>query len=398
MKNKNKKRRLKKWVKGLLLALLIIILCLIILVIEKIIKNDDIVLKKNLNIEINTKTSIGDLIEDSKVEIKNMDDIVATDKLGNKKVIIHYLKDGKDIEKQVTVKIIDTTLPVIEVEDELLVSLNSEASLEELILIKDNSNEEISPIIDGDYDFTKIGEYKVNIKATDSSNNTISKEITIKVLDNKLSYNSDGSLKDGVYGTSKGYTVKVENGVATVDGNIIVNKTYSLPADYKPQSPYVEIYAGYCTDCIEDYVMEAFLEMEKDAEKEGLSMRIGSGYRSYNTQVNLYNSYMAKDGKEEADTYSARAGYSEHQSGLCFDIYPDGPSFTNTKEGKWVNDNAYKYGLVIRFPKGKDEYTGYTYESWHLRYVGKDLAKILYNDGDWLSLEEYYGLESVYPD
>ena len=70
----------------------------------------------------------------------------------------------------------------------------------------------------------------------------------------------------------------------------------------------------------------------------------------------------------------------------------------HTREGKWVNNNCYKYGFCIRFPKGKDAYTGYQYESWHLRYVGKDLAEKLYNNGNWISLEEYFGITSEYPD
>ena len=99
-----------------------------------------------------------------------------------------------------------------------------------------------------------------------------------------------------------------------------------------------------------------------------------------------------------ADTYSSRPGNSEHQTGLCFDLNSIEDSFQYTSEGKWVNDNCYKYGFCIRFPKGKDAYTGYQYESWHLRYVGTELAEKLYNNGDWISLEEYFGITSEYPD
>ena len=90
-------------------------------------------------------------------------------------------------------------------------------------------------------------------------------------------------------------------------------------------------------------------------------------------------------------------GNSEHQTGLCFDLNSIDDSFGDTVEGRWVNDNCYKYGFCIRFPKGKDAYTGYQYESWHLRYVGKDLAEKLYNNGNWISLEEYFGITSEYP-
>jgi D-alanyl-D-alanine carboxypeptidase len=98
----------------------------------------------------------------------------------------------------------------------------------------------------------------------------------------------------------------------------------------------------------------------------------------------------------QADTYSARPGHSEHQTGLCFDLNSIDDSFAYTNEGKWVNNNAHLYGFIIRYPKGKESITGYQYESWHLRYVGKDLANKLYNDGNWLTMEEYYGLSSKY--
>ena len=101
-------------------------------------------------------------------------------------------------------------------------------------------------------------------------------------------------------------------------------------------------------------------------------------------------------GSEAADKYSARAGHSEHQTGYCFDLNTIDDSFAFTNEGKWVDNNAYLYGFIIRYPKGKEELTGYQYESWHLRYVGKDLAKVLYNNGDWITMEEYFGLTSKY--
>lgn len=143
--------------------------------------------------------------------------------------------------------------------------------------------------------------------------------------------------------------------------------------------------------------MSAWNTMLKDATAKGLNIYIASGYRSYNYQVNVYNRYVKSDGTAVADTYSSRPGNSEHQTGLCFDLNTIEDSFQYTNEGKWVNDNCYKYGFCIRFPKGKDSATGYQYESWHLRYVGVDLATKLYNNGDWLSLEEYFGITSQYP-
>ena len=394
MAKKKRKRKLKRIVKIFLGLLIVIVLVLLYLNIN----NKDIILKNDLTIELGSDIKVSDIIESSKYKVINKEDKIDTSKLGNKEIIIKYKKNNKNNSYIVKIKIIDSEKPVISTEDEINVTIGSNAKIEDMIDVSDNSGDDIDISIDGDYDLKKKGEYQVTIIATDSSGNKSSKKVKINVLDN-LDYNADGSLIDGIYTTNKGYTVKIQNGVASINDIIIVNKTYSLPSTYTPKKPYKSIAGrGYCTDCMEDFVVEAFLKMKDDASREGLKLWVGSGFRSYDTQKMLYNNYVNKDGKEAADTYSARAGYSEHQSGLCFDLNSDSDAFTNTKEGKWVNDNAYKYGFVIRFPKNKEEYTGYEYESWHLRYVGEDLAKKLYNNGDWISLEEYFGITSKYPD
>ena len=116
----------------------------------------------------------------------------------------------------------------------------------------------------------------------------------------------------------------------------------------------------------------------------------------YQDQEYIYNNYVRMDGQEAADTYSARAGFSEHQTGLVLDLNTVDISFDNTNESNWLRDNSYKYGFIIRYPKGKENITGYTYEPWHIRYVGKNLAKEIYNNGDYLTLEEYFGIDSNY--
>ena len=136
--------------------------------------------------------------------------------------------------------------------------------------------------------------------------------------------------------------------------------------------------------------------MANAASSAGLSIRVVSGFRSYNTQNNLYNNYVNRDGRAAADTYSARPGHSEHQTGLAADINLVDDSFEYTSEGQWLNNNAYKYGFILRYPKGKTSETGYIYESWHYRYVGVDLATKLYNGGNWISLENYFGITSQY--
>lgn len=197
--------------------------------------------------------------------------------------------------------------------------------------------------------------------------------------------------------TSKGFQIQEINGATYIDGVLIANKTYALPQDFIPTNPDQPVNADRSSTCLDKTLMSAWKIMLKDATAKGLNIYISSGYRSYNYQVNVYNRYVKSDGAAVADTYSSRPGNSEHQTGLCFDLNTIEDSFQYTNEGKWINDNCYKYGFCIRFPKGKDSATGYQYESWHLRYVGVDLATKLYNNGDWLSLEEYFGITSQYP-
>lgn len=197
--------------------------------------------------------------------------------------------------------------------------------------------------------------------------------------------------------TSKGFQIQEINGATYIDGVLIANKTYALPQDFIPTNPDQPVNADRSSTCLDKTLMSAWKIMLKDATAKGLNIYISSGYRSYNYQVNVYNRYVKSDGAAVADTYSSRPGNSEHQTGLCFDLNTIEDSFQYTNEGKWVNDNCYKYGFCIRFPKGKDSATGYQYESWHLRYVGVGLATKLYNNGDWLSLEEYFGITSQYP-
>ncbi len=191
-----------------------------------------------------------------------------------------------------------------------------------------------------------------------------------------LSY--EGRLKGY---TEKGYPVYEKDGLTFIDGVLIANKTYSLPEDYAPD--------GLLSEC-----ENAFSLMKKDAAAKGLSIYISSGYRSYSYQENLYNRYVRRDGKALADTYSARPGHSEHQTGLAIDLNTVTRSFGNTKEGKWVAAHCHEYGFIIRYPEGKSHITGYSYEPWHLRYVGVETAKRITESG--LCLEEYYGITSVY--
>lgn len=177
--------------------------------------------------------------------------------------------------------------------------------------------------------------------------------------------------------------------------NVLVNKYNYLDKDYVPKNleKISTVYALSNMKLVEN-AKEAYEEMAKDASKSKLKLVILSSYRSYDYQVDLYNRYAKKDGKEKADTYSGRPGFSEHQTGLAFDIYNGKTTYTkfeSTKEFDWMQENAYKYGFILRFPKEKELETGYQYESWHYRYVGKDIAKEIY-DKD-ICLEEYMAMQ-----
>lgn len=171
---------------------------------------------------------------------------------------------------------------------------------------------------------------------------------------------------------------------------ILVNKYYHLKEDYKPND-LITLSSKYNkgkNSSMRKEAADAFMEMADAAMLENIIIKNASSYRSYEYQVNLYDSYVKRDGKENADIYSARPGYSEHQTGLCTDINTIDESFSNTDESKWLKENAYKYGFILRFPENKEDITGYKYESWHYRYVGKKAAKIIYDDD--ITLEEYY--------
>lgn len=176
----------------------------------------------------------------------------------------------------------------------------------------------------------------------------------------------------------------------TKDVKMLVNKYYRLPKDYEPDD-LVQVDATVGRGYLRKEVYEAYKELYEDSVKEGFNLKIISAYRSYATQDSLYNGYLKTDPKEVVDTYSARPGHSEHQSGLCMDVSEPGYSLDNfyqTKASKWLADNCYKYGFIIRYPEDKTDITGYQGEPWQLRYVGKDIAEDVYRRG--ITYDEYY--------
>lgn len=183
---------------------------------------------------------------------------------------------------------------------------------------------------------------------------------------------------------------------------VVVNKHNQLnPKDYAPEGlrvPNVPLrFPGDESMQLGPVTATALEDMFAAAKADGVELMLSSGYRSYNYQVNLYNRYLRTDGQEATDKTSARPGYSEHQTGLAADIEPVNKAceievcFADTKEGKWLAANAYKYGFVIRYAKDKDVITGYSYEPWHIRHVGKMLANEMHKRGID-TLEEFFEL------
>ncbi len=173
---------------------------------------------------------------------------------------------------------------------------------------------------------------------------------------------------------------------------LLTNKYLYLPENYIPNE--LERVDDTYTNGNKQLVKEAkiaFEQMAYDAKKEGYTIRVVSAYRSYSYQQVLYQNYVLKDGIEKADTYSARPGFSEHQTGLVIDVdnkEKDFNHFELTEEFTWMKKNASKYGFILRYPKGKEKITGYNYEAWHYRYVGKKIAQdIVQKD---ITLDEYY--------
>ena len=179
---------------------------------------------------------------------------------------------------------------------------------------------------------------------------------------------------------------------------ILVNKNHSIknykPKDLKKLNAAVPGISPQFQR-MRKVAANAFNDLTADAKRQGYTIKVTTGYRSYSYQKTLHDQYVKKDGQSGAEQYSAKPGYSEHQSGLAADVsspcvnYNLVQAYGTTHGGKWLAKNAHKYGFIIRYPNGKEKITGYEYEPWHIRYVGKDAAKEIYDQKT--TLEEYLG-------
>lgn len=164
-----------------------------------------------------------------------------------------------------------------------------------------------------------------------------------------------------------------------INGILLVNKDYGLPPTF-----------GSGDD---PTALAKLQQLQLDAQAQGINISNSySGYRSYQYQTQLYNNYVNQHGEEEANTFSAKPGFSEHQTGLTFDLKDfNGQLVEDPITSQWIKDNCAKYGFIIRYPEGKEDITGYIYEPWHLRYVGEDVANQIMNNN--ITLEQYLGVK-----
>jgi D-alanyl-D-alanine carboxypeptidase len=173
---------------------------------------------------------------------------------------------------------------------------------------------------------------------------------------------------------------------------VIVNKKRPLPSTYAPSD-----LTTVGSTQISNRAARPLTDLIASAKNSGISLYTVSGYRSYSNQASTYNGWVSRDGRAKADTYSARPGYSEHQTGLAVDV--GGGScdlqicFGSTQAGKWLAANAHRFGFIIRYPEGKQSITGYQYEPWHIRFVGTELANQVRASG--LTLEQFFGLPAA---
>lgn len=334
----------------------------------------NVLLSNDLDFEVNSNVTLESLVMEIKNgELINGKEFVDTKVLGKKEINLEIVFHDEIINYPFNINIIDTIPPLLTGKDKITTYVGNNIDLISYATVSDNSLEELKINVEGEYDFTKVGDYSLKYVCSDSSGNKSEFPFTLSVIKDKNNYS---------FTTSKGFHGEVKNGATYIEGVLIVNKTYGLPSNYGKG--------------LVNYVNSAFNEMKSAAKKDGINLYISSGFRSYNDQKYIYNNYVKRDGVKKADTYSARAGHSEHQTGLAFDINIINDSFRGTKEAIWANNHCHLFGFILRYPEGKSDITGYKYEPWHFRYVGKDLATKLYNNGNWITLEEYFGIDSKY--
>jgi len=230
-----------------------------------------------------------------------------------------------------------------------------------------------------------------------SADSEVLEEIQEQKENNIIDENHD-LLIDTVYTDNDGNNI-IKN---PDDILVLVNKERNLPSDYKPSDLVIpNVKFSFDGNSEKKYLREeaakALEQLFLEGEKQGVVLYAVSGYRSYEKQKGIFNNKVSKVGVEEANKVVAKPGQSEHQTGLAMDVssksanYLLEENFGQTVEGRWLKENAHKFGFIIRYPKEKVDITGYNYEPWHIRYVGKEVANEL--NEKLITLEEYFGFQ-----
>lgn len=389
--DKRKKYRRKKNPFRAIVPLLLLI-CVVFVALY-LFQSPTVILSEGRQFSVGDHVFLSDLIAEVKDGVLVTEDFKLDSSQAGSKTVAFSVKTrlGQTKSESITVEFLDQTAPVITAPECLNAMIGTEIDLLEGVSATDNTGENLTVTVKGDYSFEKAGVYRLKYEARDASGNLAEKDFTLTV--EASPFGEKGTLIDGTYTTKNGFTLEIRNSVAYVDGYLLVNKSYSVPKGFSS--------TGDGTRTLQPEASNAFTAMKAAApaaiQKE---LFVRSGVRTISDQTVIFNNYVQRDGLEEALTYSARPGHSEHHTGLGMDITtadiedrekPEIAAVLN-----WLNENAYKYGFILRYPEGKSDETGYIFEPWHYRYVGTELAEILYNNGDWITMEAYFGVDSVY--
>ena len=349
---------------------------------ERILTSMAMTFQEESVIEYGSETSAEDLIVHMKGGVIEEYPQLDTKKIG--KQTLRFLMKQDEVEKtfEYTVEVKDSEPPIILIKEDIIElrvndsfdpssNITSVSDPVDGDLQRQEEGEEPEKghyLIVSDVDTSKAGTYTVRILAADANGNSAQQEYTVEVkgIIESLIPDEIKDLGDQLDTTKPTY----------VNGILLVNKNHPLPRSY-----------GNGVDAT---AYAALLQLQAGAQEAGYSIPLISGYRSYDYQAQLYNGYVARDGKEAADRYSAQPGKSEHQSGLAFDVGSIDNNYGESDAGRWLAAHCADYGFILRYPPGKEHITGYMYEPWHIRYVGVSTARAIMSSG--LTLEEYLGV------
>ena len=256
----------------------------------------------------------------------------------------------------------------------------------------DNEIEYVKSRSENEVNYLLNHEYSVNITKLMKE-----KYFIFGNLDKYLDYaNSEGNLSNVISKVNtKAYLGWYKNIYDTdISKNelMLVNKFYKLDESYVPEDLIdVSLSYAYQGKQVSKVMYDALTNMIDGAKESGYNLVVSQGYRSYIDQSDAYDSIESSSGVDYADTVAARPGHSEYQTGLSVvvkPLYSEGDDMEESLEHSWIMDNAYKYGFILRYPKGKEDITGFSYDAWRLRYVGSNTARIIHNEN--ITFDEYY--------